>query len=96
MNDTTAKKTNIYAVQVSRSDTPAINLLVRAESRAQARGFVASTMISVGLASQDDLLGVKREDVVDARHPPANPDQGTLLDAGEPTAAQALEGGDGE
>lgn len=102
MNDT-VKKSNIYTAQISREDTAAITIYVRAESRAQARSYVANTMITVELADQDTLLGLRREDVIDARHPPA-PDQLPLPgvqdapDAGAPppqTAAEAMEASDG-
>lgn len=100
MNDQ-VKKSNVYTVRIERDESTVIILHVRAESRAQARAYAANTMITVELADQDTLLGLRREDVIDARHPPA-PDQLPLpdmQDAGDPppqqTAAEALEASDG-
>lgn len=79
MNTTDPKKTHIYAAAISHkpnADTEA-RVYVRAESLAQARTVVANTMIQVARATTDEILDLKREDVIDATQV-ADPEQATL------------------
>jgi hypothetical protein len=84
------KKTHIYTVEVSRSNTPLVKVYVRAESKAQARTVVANTMIRVERTDPDALLDISRTDIIDATAPVADPDQGTLPIAPQ-TAADEME-----
>lgn len=83
MNTTAPKKTHIYSVAIShkpKADVEA-RVYVRAESLAQARTVVANTLLSVSRATTDEILDLKREDVIDAAQAVA-PDQAALpLDA---------------
>jgi hypothetical protein len=70
--NTIRKKTHIYTVDVRKAEQhPGLRLFVRAESKAQARGFVAATMIVVERTEQDALLELTRDDVLDATSMPA-------------------------
>jgi hypothetical protein len=85
MSTTPRKKTHIYTVDVRKAEHhPGLRLFVRAESKAQARGFVAATMIVVERTEQDALLELTRGDVLDATSMPAavvgsEDEQGPLL-----------------
>lgn len=77
MNTTAPKKTHIYAVAISHvpKGDVAAQSFVRAESMSQARNFVANSMLTVDRATTEQILDLKREDVIDAT---AAPDQQAL------------------
>jgi hypothetical protein len=95
MNDT-AKKTHIYIAEIGGLVTGKTAAFVRASSRAQAQAAAFSRFITVRRAEAEDIIaaGISAENVIDARA--AHPDQQALPMAAEQTAAEALEGGDGE
>jgi hypothetical protein len=52
--------------RVSILTTPASTLFVRADTRAAARAAATARLISIDRATEDDLLDLKRGDVIDA------------------------------
>lgn len=79
--NTTAKKTHIYTVKAL--DNPGADVKVvatmhlRAESLAQARTVAANMMLTVARATTDEILDLKRDDVIDATQV-VDPKQETL------------------
>lgn len=60
------KETNIYIVDIARSDTAQISVLVEAESTTAARAHVAKSLITVRKAKHAELLGVDPDSVMRA------------------------------
>jgi hypothetical protein len=74
MNTTAPKKTRSYRVAISHHPSRlVVEVFVRAESMAQARNHVWSTMLTVSPATTDEILDLKREDVIDANAAPDQP-----------------------
>lgn len=96
-------KKHCYTVTIRKAaELPGLRYHVLAESKAQARAFVANTMIVVERTDPIDLLDLRRDQVSDATAAPepaqgSEDDQGALpLAAAEPERTAAQEAGDSE
>lgn len=79
------KENNIYVVEVARSDTALIRVLVAAPSSSAAKAHVARTMITARKAKPSELLGVHPNNVMHANSEPAAPATATSEPAADPT-----------
>lgn len=65
-------KKHCYTVNIRRDEhMPGLRYHVLAESKAQARAFIANTMIVVVRTDPNDLLDLRRDQVIDATEVPA-------------------------